>query len=63
MSVTDLTNLPGEGNLLREARERGCKIIEPAQIFGEHLAATFKTISGKELPAEIVESVLPRTIS
>jgi 3-dehydroquinate dehydratase/shikimate dehydrogenase len=58
MAVADLTNLPGEGALLREARERGCKIIEPAQIFGEHLAATFKTITGKELPAEIAQSAV-----
>ena len=61
MSVTDLTSLPGEGDLLREARERGCKIIEPAQIFGEHLAAVFKTISGKELPPRIVEAALGPT--
>jgi 3-dehydroquinate dehydratase/shikimate dehydrogenase len=59
MAVTDLTNLLGESSLLREARERGCKIIEPAAIFGDHMAATFKTISGKELPAELVGSFLP----
>jgi 3-dehydroquinate dehydratase/shikimate dehydrogenase len=59
MAVTDLTNLPGEGPLLREARERGCKIIEPAAIFGEHLSALFKTISGKDLPTELVGSLLP----
>ncbi len=61
MAVTDLTNLPGESHLLREARERGCKIIEPVAIFGEHLAATFKTISGKELPADLVGTVLSGT--
>jgi 3-dehydroquinate dehydratase/shikimate dehydrogenase len=58
MAVADLTNLPGEGSLLREARERGCKIIEPVQIFCEHLSGIFRTITGKELPAGIVESAI-----
>ncbi|HEY3964835.1 MAG TPA: type I 3-dehydroquinate dehydratase [Planctomycetaceae bacterium] len=58
MFVTDLTNMIGESRLLREARERGCKIIEPSGIFGDHIATVFKTITGKELPAEVVETVL-----
>lgn len=58
MYVTDLTNLPGDGDLMREARERGCKIIEPSAIFGDHIATVFKTITGKELPADLVDSVL-----
>src|SRR5260370_27234943 len=51
MSVTDLTNLPGESDLLREARSRGCKIIEPAEIFADHMATIFKTITVKDLPS------------
>jgi 3-dehydroquinate dehydratase/shikimate dehydrogenase len=57
MSVTDLTNLTGESDLLREARGRGCKIIEPSEIFGDHVATIFKTITGKDLPAEIVRGL------
>jgi 3-dehydroquinate dehydratase/shikimate dehydrogenase len=57
MSVTDLTNLTGESDLLREARSRGCKIIEPAEIFGDHVATVFKTITGKDLPAEVVRGL------
>ncbi len=53
MWVTDLTNLPNETVLLNEARHRGCKIIEPAAIFSDHITAIFKTITGKDLPAEI----------
>ncbi|HLJ10612.1 MAG TPA: type I 3-dehydroquinate dehydratase [Planctomycetaceae bacterium] len=53
MAVADLTSLPGEGDLLREARERGCKIIEPSAIFSDHIAAIFKTITGKEFPADL----------
>jgi len=60
MAVTDLTNLPGESSLLREARERGCRIIEPAAIFGDHLATIFKTISGKDLPTELLTTIAPQ---
>jgi shikimate 5-dehydrogenase len=56
MYVADLTNLPGESHLLQEARERGCRIIEPSKIFGDQLATLFKTVTGKELPADILES-------
>jgi 3-dehydroquinate dehydratase/shikimate dehydrogenase len=55
MFVTDLTNLTGETDLLREARERGCKIIEPMSIFVDHIATIFKTITGKELPHDVLE--------
>jgi 3-dehydroquinate dehydratase/shikimate dehydrogenase len=61
MYVTDLTNLTGESHLLGEARGRGCKIIEPSKIFGDHLATLFKTITGKDLPAEILEAELARS--
>jgi 3-dehydroquinate dehydratase/shikimate dehydrogenase len=59
MHVADLTQLPGESELLREARSRGCKIIEPVDLFSEYVTATFKTITGKDLPAELVRDALP----
>jgi 3-dehydroquinate dehydratase/shikimate dehydrogenase len=61
MHVTDLSQLPGESKLLEEARSRGCKIIEPAEIFAECVATTFKSITGKELAAEVVGSTLAAT--
>ncbi|MBI3861887.1 MAG: type I 3-dehydroquinate dehydratase [Planctomycetia bacterium] len=60
MFVTDLSNLTGESDLMREARERGCKIIEPLKIFGDYIATVFKTITGKELPADVVEATLAK---
>ena len=54
MYVTDLTDPTGETELLREARERGCKIVEPRAIFHDYLGMVFKTITGKELPGEIL---------
>jgi 3-dehydroquinate dehydratase/shikimate dehydrogenase len=62
MYVTDLTNLTGESHLLREARERGCKIIEPSMIFGDHLTTLFKTITAKELPASVLEAELSKSV-
>lgn len=59
MHVTDLTQLPGESDLLREARVRGCRIIEPAAVFAEYVAATYKAITGKELPESLVEGAMP----
>ncbi|MBS0264699.1 MAG: type I 3-dehydroquinate dehydratase [Planctomycetes bacterium] len=58
MYVTDLTNPIGDTELLREARERGCKIVPPPQIFGAHISTVFKTITGKDLQPELVEQAL-----
>lgn len=49
MYVTDLTDPERESELLTEARARGCKIIEPREVFVEHLRMIFKTISGKDM--------------
>ncbi|MFN0053617.1 MAG: type I 3-dehydroquinate dehydratase [Planctomycetales bacterium] len=59
MYVTDLTQLPGESELLGEARARGCRIVEPSEVFVDYVTSTFKTVTGKELPHEVVRSVLP----
>ena len=55
MIVTDLSAIPEETALLDEARARGCKIIEPAAIFGEHISSIFKTVTGKEYSAAVSE--------
>ncbi len=48
MVVTDLSDIPNDTKLLEEARNRGCKIVEPAAIFGDHLTSVFKTVTGKD---------------
>lgn len=53
MTVTDLSDIPNDTPLLEEARIRGCKVVEPMAVFREHLVSLFKSISGKDLPAEI----------
>lgn len=60
MTVTDLSDLPNETQLISEARMRGCKIVDPIDIYAEHIASTFKSISGKEVSsAEMAASLRP----
>ncbi len=61
MTVADLGNLPGDTDLLKEARTRSCKIVEPADIYADHLAAMFKNITGKELPQDVLQNALSGT--
>jgi len=51
MFVTDLSHMTGESGLLAEARTRGCKVVEPGEIFSDYVATTFKAITGKEIGA------------
>lgn len=48
--VVDATSLLEETDLLREARARGCRVVRPRYILGEHLAVQFHAITGQELP-------------
>ena len=51
-AVLDVSDPPREHPLFVEARERGCKIIEPQAVYVDQLNAQFKAITGKDLPAE-----------
>ena len=61
MTVTDLSDLPNETKLISEARLRGCKIVAPIDVYAEYIAATFKSISGKEVSAAEMAELLPRS--
>ena len=50
MTVLDVTSLPGLHPLGVEARERGCRLIDPGAIYALHLDAVFKTLTGAPLP-------------
>jgi 3-dehydroquinate dehydratase/shikimate dehydrogenase len=58
MTVLDVGNLPLETSLLKEARERGCKVLESEQIYKDQLTAQFKAITGQELPAQAMAAGL-----
>lgn len=52
MTVVDVCRMPDETEILREARERGCRVVEPAEVFRQLTASQFKSITGKPLPDE-----------
>ena len=52
------SRLPEETELLVEARQRNCKVVEPADIYVDQISAQFKAIAGKELPSEVFREAL-----
>jgi 3-dehydroquinate dehydratase/shikimate dehydrogenase len=58
MTVVDVSDPPVEHPLLGEARTRGCKLVESASVFVEQVAAQFRSIAGKDLPAGAVSQAL-----
>jgi 3-dehydroquinate dehydratase/shikimate dehydrogenase len=58
MTVMDLSELPDESPLIEEARMRGCKVVEPAEVFADYIGGLFKSLTGQDLPAEAFASGL-----
>lgn len=52
MTLMDLSELPDESPLVDEARLRGCKIVEPAEVFADYIGNLFKSLTGQDLPPE-----------
>ena len=50
MTVLDLTNYPGTSVLEEEAKERGCRVIDPVEIALDQLAIQFKAVTGTDMP-------------
>lgn len=58
MTVFDACKLPDETEFLREARERGCRVVSPRDVFVDQVAARFKAITGEELPPDALAAGL-----
>jgi len=58
MTVLDVCRLPSDSPFCFEARQRGCKIVEPADVYIDQLSAQFKAIAGQDLPVEAYQSIL-----
>lgn len=58
MTFLDLTDPPGESSLCQEARERGCKVVEPAEVFADYVGVLFKSLTGQELPPDAIATGL-----
>jgi len=52
MGFMDVSNLPEETPLTVEARGRGCKVVEPAEVFADYVSTLFKSLTGQDIPAE-----------
>ncbi len=58
MTVMDVSALPDDTLLLEEVRGRGCKVVEPSEVFRGLLAAQFESLTGKQFPAPVWDEVL-----
>lgn len=54
VTVMDLSEIPGESPLTEEARQRGCKVVEPSAVFSDYVGLLFKSLTGQELPHEAI---------
>lgn len=58
MTVMDLSELPGESTFTQEARERGCKVVEPTEVFAHYIGSLFQSLTGQPLPDDAVRQGL-----
>lgn len=58
MTVLDLSRMPRESAFSREARERGCHVIDPKDVFINVVAAQFTVITGEVLPNDALQQAL-----
>jgi len=59
MVVIDLTAALRRTLLLQSAADRGCLIVEPAQLLLDELQAIAGKITGKAVPRDVLEKALP----
>ncbi len=58
MAAVDVAHFPEASDFIREAAQRGCKTVEPTELFANLVAAQFKSFTGRELEAGFVREVL-----
>lgn len=51
MMALDVTTMPGESPVMKEARERGAKTVAPIDVYAEQLATQFKSATGQDISA------------
>jgi|HubBroStandDraft_6_1064221.scaffolds.fasta_scaffold21972_2 3-dehydroquinate dehydratase/shikimate dehydrogenase len=57
MTVMDLSAMPDDTSIVEEARARGCKVVEPMEVFRSMLAAQFESLTGKQFPSTVWDEV------
>jgi 3-dehydroquinate dehydratase / shikimate dehydrogenase len=58
MVVMDVASMPEDSPLIKEARERGVTVVDPADIYTERLASQFKSVTGKDVSASELRQAL-----
>ncbi|QDU11920.1 type I 3-dehydroquinate dehydratase [Gimesia aquarii] len=56
MTVMDISQLPEETELIREAEGRGCEVVDVNEVYRKQLNQIFKAITGSEIPEAVFES-------
>jgi len=59
MTVLDLTAPVRRTPLLQSAADRGCLVVEPADLLLDELEAIARKITGKDVPRDLLEKALP----
>jgi 3-dehydroquinate dehydratase/shikimate dehydrogenase len=58
MTVMDLSAMPEDTPLLAEVRARGCRVVEPGDVYRSYMAAQFESLTGKKFPVEVFDEAL-----
>ena len=58
MTVVDISRLPDATDFLTEARERGCRVVDPLATFADRMRVQFPALTGAQLPEGLIDSVL-----
>ncbi len=61
MTVLDVCGMPEETAMMREAQDRGCKVVSSRDLYRDLVGAQFQSLSGSPLPDEAIDSVLQET--
>lgn len=56
MTVMDISQIPEETELMREAEERGCAVVCVNEVYRRQLNQIFKAITGTEIPDDVFEN-------
>ncbi|MBC8290523.1 MAG: type I 3-dehydroquinate dehydratase [Planctomycetes bacterium] len=58
MTVCDVTEMPFDSIYVKQARERGAKVVEPKSIYMNQMSALVKSITGKTVETSDFESIV-----
>lgn len=63
MTVFDVVYNPVETRLLREAKKRGCVILNGVEMFVKQAVLQFELFTGQEVPIELMKSIIAKLIN